>query len=90
MIKDQFTNLNVSRQRKWQLRHPAAFQILKQRYEATEKGKATARRYMATFRKNLPSRVYQREYQRDLNYWFRRYLNAKSYQDERRSYLSLP
>jgi hypothetical protein len=89
-IIDQFTNIKGSRQRKWQLRHPEAAKVIKHRYELTEKGREVQRRssrkYGKSRREVLESRVYQREYQRDLNYWIRRYLNAKSYQDERSVY----
>lgn len=83
MINDQFTNLKVSRQRKWQLRNPEAFKILKDRYEKSAKGKYVLQICRKNWRSKLDNRIYNREYQRWLFNYFRRYLNAKSYQDER-------
>ena len=85
-IQDQFTNLKVSRQRKWQLRHPQAQAVIKARYETSPKGRAKQHKCQKKHREAIESRIYNREYQRVLNYWYRRYLNAKSYQDERRVY----
>lgn len=85
-IFDQFTNLKVSRQRRWQLRHPESQKALRKRFDQSEKGRVVQRRYRVKLRTRLDSRVYQREYQRDLNCWIKRYLNAKSYQDERSAY----
>lgn len=36
-IDDQFTHLPVSRQRKWQLRHPEHSAEIKRKYETSEK-----------------------------------------------------
>ena len=89
MINDQYTNLKVSRQRKWQLRHPAEQKEIRQRFWLSEKGKKYNREQLKQYHQTLESRIYNREYQRDLNYYLRRYLNARSYQDERRSYWNI-
>lgn len=38
-IIDEYTDLPVSRQRKWQLRHPEKQKVIKDRYNRSDKGK---------------------------------------------------
>ena len=42
-IVDKFTHLNVSRQRKWQLRNPAKSKILYKRFKTSLKGLVNSR-----------------------------------------------
>jgi len=44
-IIDKFTNLPVSKQRKWQLRNPKQSREITKRYEESEKGIETRRNY---------------------------------------------
>ena len=44
-IIDDYTDLPISRQRKWQLRHKEQHAVYKERYDKSEKGKATAKRW---------------------------------------------
>lgn len=43
LIQDEFTDLKVSRQRKWQLRHPKKSRLIQKRYQQSERGKRLAR-----------------------------------------------
>jgi hypothetical protein len=56
-IIDQYTYLPVSRQRKWQLRHPDAAKQIKSRYIRSPKGRATQARadhkYVAAHREEM-------------------------------------
>lgn len=40
----------LSRQRRWQKRHPEKFKAIKRRYMASEKGQETARAYQKKYR----------------------------------------
>lgn len=55
-IIDEFTDLPVSRQRKWALRHPEKYKALKKRFYHSENGKA----YRAKNKEK--EREYQRQY----------------------------
>ena len=50
-IIDKFTDLSVSRQRKWQLRHPKESKIIWKRYVKSPKGKAHIKKYMREYYK---------------------------------------
>lgn len=52
-IEDEFTDLPVSRQRKYQLRHPAKDKEIKGRYMRTDKAKAKARVRQARYVERL-------------------------------------
>lgn len=44
-IKDEFTDLEVSRQHKWALRHPDKAKAIRNRYEASEARKKAKRKW---------------------------------------------
>lgn len=44
-ILDEFTDLNVSRQRKWQLRNPDKYKEAKSKYKQSPAGRAEQARY---------------------------------------------
>lgn len=44
-IIDEYTDLLVSRQRKWALRNPDKLRVAKAAWKKTPKGKASAKRY---------------------------------------------
>ena len=68
-IIDEFTNLPVSRQRKWQLRHPMKDKILKDRYDNSIKGKKTKTKYMKEYNKRYYKK-YTRNIRKNVNQFF--------------------
>ena len=65
-IIDEFTNLPVSRQRKWQKRHPVKNKILRDRYDNSMKGKETKKRYMKEYNKRY-NKKYTRNIRKNVN-----------------------
>lgn len=45
MIHDEYTDLNISRQQKWNLRNPDKLAAYKHRWKTSDKGKESNRRY---------------------------------------------
>ena len=45
LIVDEFTDLNISRQRKWQLRHPKESEVINKRYRHSLNGLVYQREY---------------------------------------------
>ena len=78
MIKDKFTNLNVSRQRKYQLRKTAEGNCWKCGKEAGTWGLCKPHRVL----NRVLNAKYDREYKRKKYGYKRRYLNAKSYREK--------
>jgi hypothetical protein len=46
-IQDEYTDLPISKQRKWALRHPAKQAEFYRKWKKTDKGKAANKRYRA-------------------------------------------
>lgn len=44
-IEDDISDLKISRQRRWQLRHPAKHKQNQQKWEQSEKGKQSRKKY---------------------------------------------
>jgi len=82
-IIDQYTNLPLSRTKKWQLRHPERakrIQLLAyHRYHSKLKRLGIKRAYP----KSLMSKVKNREYMRERDGSVKRRLGCKSYQEQR-------
>ncbi len=64
-IIDEFTDLNISRQRKEQLRNPEAFKARKRKYDTSLKGmiagRESHRKRLGTKRRNLNAKSYRME-----------------------------